>query len=214
MKRMPVKGMTLVEVLIAMGILGIIMAVMYETLIPSLRGLNRTSADTEVQQSAVVAGEKIREKLKLSTPYSITNTSKAISFLSQDRPISSSSVNPSADPTHFSDTQVIAQDIYWRKLEIIYFDKPSSTIRCKEIALSPTNQKVWKLTFSGVSYFKAQNLPESVIARNIYNADFYIPRYPCVMVDVVAYKTHQGLDFTRKRDESKARIVNEILPQN
>jgi len=206
--------MTLVEVLISMGILGIIMAVMYETLVPSLRGLNRTSVDTEVQQSAVVAGEKIREKLKISTPYSITNTSKAISFLSQDRPISTSTVDPSADSANFSNSGVIAKDIYWKKFEIIYFDKPSYSIRCKEIALSPTNQKVWKLTSAGVNHFKAENLPETVIARNIYNADFYIPRYPCVMVDVVAYKSHTGLDFTKKRNESKARIVSEILPQN
>ncbi|MHC9540004.1 MAG: type II secretion system protein [Vulcanimicrobiota bacterium] len=214
MKRTPVKGMTLVEVLISMGILGIIMAVMYETLVPSLRGLNRTSVETEVQQSAVIAGEKIREKLKISTPYSITNTSKAISFLSQDRPISTSTVDPSSDSANFSNSGVIAKDIYWKKFEIIYFDKPSYSIRCKEIALSPTNQKVWKLTSAGVNHFKAENLPETVIARNIYNADFYIPRYPCVMVDVVAYKSHTGLDFTKKRNESKARIVSEILPQN
>lgn len=206
--------MTLVEVLIAMGILGVLMAVMYETLVPSLRGLNRTSADTEVQQSAVVAGEKIREKLKLSTPYSITNTSKAIGFLSQDRPVGTSTVNPSMDSENFSDTTVTAKDIYWKKFEIVYFDKPSYTIRCKEIALPTKNQKVWKLTISGINHYKAENLPETVLARNIYNADFYIPRYPCVMVDVVAYKSHTGLDFTRKRDESKARIVSEVLPQN
>lgn len=206
--------MTLVEVLISMGILGIIMAVMYETLVPSLRGLNRTSVDTEVQQSAVIAGEKIREKLKISTPYSITNTSKAISFLSQDRPISSSILDPSADSANFTNTGVVAKDIYWKKMEIIYFDKPSYSIRCKEIAISPTNQKVWKLTSAGVNHYKAENLPETIIARNIYNADFYIPRYPCVMVDVVAYKSHTGLDFTKKRNESKARIVSEILPQN
>lgn len=214
MKSRSVRGMTLVEVLIAMAILGVLMAVMYETLVPSLRGLNRTSADTEVQQSAVVAGEKIREKLKLSTPYSITNTSKAIGFLSQDRPAGGSTVNPSMDSVNFSDTTVTAKDIYWKKFEIVYFDKPSCTIRCKEIALPAKNQKVWKLTISGINHYKSENLPETVLARNIYNADFYIPRYPCVMVDVVAYKSHTGLDFTKKRGESKARIVSEVLPQN
>ncbi|MDQ7822833.1 MAG: hypothetical protein RDV48_08580 [Candidatus Eremiobacteraeota bacterium] len=205
--------MSFVEVLIVMGILGVVLSVMYQALIPALRGLNRTSADTDTQQAVVIASEKIREELRLSTPYSITNTGNAISFLSPKTPLPSA-VTVDLYGANVVDGECEIPDVVWRKYLVVYFHQQSSTIRMKELPITPTSV-VRKLVPASLSTYAADGqYKESVMARNIYNVDFYVPRFPCVMVDVVAYKTHTGLDLSKARPESYSRVVHEILPQN
>ena len=218
MRKIRILGMTLLEILIAMGVLGFVLAVMYEALIPAIRGLKRNSADTETQQSAVVAMEKIREGVRLTTPYSITvykstlnPRQTAIGFLSARHPLVSGTI---VDSSLYSDTKVVSEGIYWEKFDIIYLDPDKSMLKLKEIPIGSTNEVI-RLKSEGMrQYIENGSLHEQTVAQNIYSIDFYSPRFPCILVDVMSNKFHMGLDMTGKRKESKSRVVQEIMPQN
>lgn len=66
------RGLTLVEVLIAAGLAGLLLTILVQLLVPGLRIWRHTQAMSEIEQNAMIAEARIELALLNTTPESIT----------------------------------------------------------------------------------------------------------------------------------------------
>lgn len=109
-----VRGLSLLEVLIAIGLIGVLLSVIAQVLLPGFQIWKKTRARAEVEQAALLAEARIKRAFLPSTPDSVTivnlPTLSAMSFLTHD---GSDSV-PSFDP--------VSGRTFWRAFTILKLD--------------------------------------------------------------------------------------------
>ena len=113
-------GLSLLEVLIAVGLIGVLLSVIAQVLLPGFQIWKQTRARAEVEQAALLAEARIRGAFLPSTPDSVTVVAQpslsAVSFLTHD---GSDSV-PSFDP--------VSGRTFWRAMTILKLDPTRKTL--------------------------------------------------------------------------------------
>ena len=165
------KGMTLPEILIVCGLLGLMTTCLYSILIPGLRAWKRSDIKSDLQRNGLIAMKRISLELRSSDIESVkifhnsyvdsvtkkTFTSDAISFIS---PVGRGD-EIEYDPETGS--------ILWQKYGIFYLDPPSHKLYLQEKYFNPP-------TDSPDDYQLSDYVPDTqndrIVAKNITSLSF------------------------------------------
>ena len=113
------RGLTLIEILIAVALSGILLTILVKILIPGLQIWRQTEAVSEIEQNAMIAIAKIETALLNTTADSITVVNRAdrqaVSCLDNEGTLT----QPGYDGT--------TADIFWRSM-IIFERNPSDNV--------------------------------------------------------------------------------------
>ncbi len=163
------KGMTLIEIIFVLFLMGIMMICLYQTFLPGIKAWQRSDVKAQVQQSALLAVQRITKELRASDIESVVmiqsparssasiTTADAISFLSPFGP----------DGTHWYDVQ--KGTILWQKHAIIYLDSQSHILYLQEQPITPPTDSP---PCYQVETFTPAPGKDRVIARNILSVSF------------------------------------------
>jgi len=124
------RGLTLPELLVAMGLTGLVLSLVYPVLYGTMRAINRADADTQSQQKAVLLVEKFFADFASTSrsSLSVIESLPAASFLSQ-KPVTVPSLpNLQANSDYFP-SGADSYPIVWRKFVAMTFDAPSSQLQ-------------------------------------------------------------------------------------
>lgn len=190
------RGTTLIEVLIATGILLLLLGMLYNTLIPAIKICYKTEAESTTQQQAILGQSKIFREIIYSNSASLTilKTNEgagydAISFISLEAPRTSA---PFVSNSILEDTGFDADPIIWRKFVIFFKNKDSNLIMRKEIPCINTT-KVMKIRGNFlVSQIEDDKYKSQVVARGAESLKFSTVDYPSVDVDIKTQARYSG----------------------
>lgn len=203
------RGITLVEVLVSTAIFGLLLSMVYLGLGRSMKTFHRVSADTETQQSGMIACEKVFRELNISDSGSvtiITSPYKAMSFMSS-RDAEAIGLAPVPDSS-LDDAGIDTSPVQWKKFLIFYLDNTDRTIKRKEVPLQSSGGNVKRIK-SGLlgGYITDSGYSAKVVAKNIKDLNFSTPRYPGITIDITSTALYVG-------KEAETRLVFQIMPRN
>jgi len=223
------KGVSLIEALISMVILGFLLVVVYKAFVPSMAHFRKANDQTMTEQNALSAYQKLFTELTLSDPASITITSaptKSISFLSF-ADLSFTTNGPAATPGDllgYEDevnkvgAEVYTDSIKWKKFVILYpgycmaGNRRIYAILKKEVPYlsSPYDTEVHRLSSTAVqSIINDNSYPAYVLCRDIREVNFTMPNYPSVTIELISI--HRYFD---KDKEASSRYIFTVTPRN
>lgn len=223
------RGVSLVEALISMVILGFLLIMVYKAFVPSMAHFRKANDQTQTEQKALSAYQKLFTELTLSDPASITITSsptKTISFLSfadliftnNGPDITSADLLGYEDEVNKVGAEIFTDSINWKKIVIIYpgsfmaGNKRIYALLKKEVPYlsSPNDTEVHRLTSSAVQDIINDNsYPTYVLCRGIQEANFTMPNYPSVTIEVIS--AHKSF---YKDKEASSRYIFIVTPRN
>ncbi len=218
------RGVTLIEALIAMAIVGLLLVIVYKAFVPSMEKFKKADAQTEAQQNALVAYQKVFSELSLTCPESITITTspiKSISFLSFRDP----SIHPVGPPISDSDIAThgeINPSIEWKKFVIIYPGEATApagnkvkVLYKKEIPYTKGNAIYFIKSDRVPFYINDSRYAEKVIAQHIQDVNYAMPKYPGVLIEIISTKRTGVAQRTHgKARYESMRFVFTIYPRN
>lgn len=197
------------EVLISTAIFGLLLSMVYLGLGRSMKTWHRVSADTETQQSGMIACEKVFRELNISDPASVTIITapcKAMSFMSS-RDTEAAGLAPVPDAS-LDDAGIDASPVQWKKFLIFYLDTADSNIKRKEVPLQSPDGNVKRMKSSSLAgYITDSSYPAKIVSRNIKDLNFSTPRYPGISIDITSTASFVG-------KEAETRFVFQIMPRN
>ena len=200
---------------------------------------------SQTQQSALVAYQKLFALVSETNPRSITITdapsslyTKSLSFLSH-QPITTGA-SGDIPMTDMMDQHTTSDGIIWQKFIIIYPGTYTTTINgsqrqikvlyYKEIPFNPSvsstfaKSMVYRILPDRVqSYINNTSYPARVLAVDIDDVDFSLPRYPAVLIDMQSsrytgiQRVRKATDLSRPQDYTYVegeRYMFSIFPRN
>lgn len=131
------RGLTLPELLVAMGLTGLVLSLVYPVLYGTMRAIHRADADTQSQQKAVLLVEKFFADFASTSRSSLTviESLPAASFLSQSPMTVASLPNLQANTDYFP-SGANSHPIVWTKFVAMAFDAPRSQLQRMEFPYS------------------------------------------------------------------------------
>jgi len=201
-------GISLIEVLISMVLLGLILSVVYAAMVPSMKTWRKVNDDAETQQSAMIASDKVFRDLFLTNTYTITIISSpvsAISCLSENSPQYPATTSVTAGDQ--IDLNRETPPIKWKKYVIFYHDPAGQLLKRKEVPY-PASSSLKRLTETALlKYISSSEYPVTVVARNIKAMYFKYAWFPNISVDITALLPTVG-------KARETRFYFEINPKN
>jgi type II secretory pathway pseudopilin PulG len=224
MQRKP-KGITLIEALISMAILGLLLIVVYKAFIPAMDHYRKANEQTKTEQSALVAYQRLFADVTLTNPSTITITdspTKSLSFLSFSDKVSSTNNYAISnadllgydDETNKTGTQKYTSEITWKKFVIIY---PGSTmagslripVLLKKEVPYTLDHEIHRLSPAAVQrIINDGSCPTYILSRDIATVNFTMPKYPSVTIEVLAFEE------TKYKKSESSRYVFVVNPRN
>ncbi|MCE1246735.1 MAG: type II secretion system GspH family protein [Firmicutes bacterium] len=219
------KGVTLIEALISMAILGLLLVVVYKAFVPSMDHFRKVNDQTKTEQSALVAYQRLFADLTLSNPSTVTITdspTKSLSFLSFSEPVYTGNTYTVTnadllgydDETNKTGTQKYTNEITWKKFVIIY---PGTTmagslrvpVLLKKEVVYNLDHEVHRLTSTAVQrIINDSACPAYVLSRDVATINFTMPSYPAVTIEVIAFEE------TRYKKSESSRYIFVVKPRN
>ncbi len=215
--RKNIRGMTLVEVMISTVILGYLLYMIYASFTPAIRQMRIADAQTQTQQSAIVAYQKLFNLISETNPRSITITdapsslyTKSISFLSHQA-LSITGTSPIPEG-HLRNQHTISDGVQWQKFVIIYPGKYTTSDReipvlfMKEIPYPSVSHpfgqaQVYRIHEDHVqSYINTSSYPAMVLTVDIDDVEFSFPRYPAVLIELQCSR-RTGIQRVRRAED-------------
>lgn len=129
------RGITLPEILVAMGLLGLLTGLIYPVMYGTVRAMQRNEADVRSQQKAVLLVQKFFADFAYTNRGSMMTleTPPAASFLSRE-PMSEDNGLPALTANDdYIPSQTQCAPVIWRKFVTVYHDSASHELRRLEL---------------------------------------------------------------------------------
>lgn len=230
-RRIRRKGFTLIETLISTVILGILLFLVYQSFVPSIRKVKIADAKSQAQQNALVAYQKIFDEISVSNPKSLTigevtiagKKRDCIAFLSYKPFVDSGAATQSPPPDIDMHNQyTTVPSITWTKFVIIYTGQVTApagnkvnVLLKKEIPYNKGAQ-VWRLKKEKVDEYVLSGMyAPYVMATNVVDASFYVPRYPSVTIDISSTRDPEVSQLKKDAINLESeRFIFSVFPRN
>jgi len=130
------RGITLPELLVAMGLLGLLTGLVYPVMYATVRHMQRSDADVRSQQKAVLLVQKFFADFAYTNRGSMMTleTPPAASFLSREDLRENSGLPPLVADQDYVSSRTQCDPVVWRKFVMIYLDSASHEVRRLDLA--------------------------------------------------------------------------------
>ncbi|MHB2015510.1 MAG: PulJ/GspJ family protein [Candidatus Xenobia bacterium] len=150
------RGMSLLEVVVAAALFGVVATVMVQMVVPVLRSVTRGNSKSEAQQAAMLVVERIPRELYPAHPDSVAVGSDGTSVLF---------LSAIQEDTDTMDLDTFGDPVY-HKREVVYFDPAQGVVDEQDIPLVPPDSNPEPLVATTFTPHDAQ-FRERVVARNV-----------------------------------------------
>lgn len=130
------RGITLPEILVAMGLLGLLTGLVYPVMYATVRAMQRSDADVRSQQKAVLLIQKFFADFAYTNRGSMMTleTPPAASFLSRESLRESSGLPPLVPDEDYVTSRTQCDPVVWRKFVLLYLDTQSHQLQRLDLA--------------------------------------------------------------------------------
>src|ERR1017187_10415126 len=136
------RGMTVFEMLVVCGLLGLLMLFLSPVLVPAGRIIQRADTDTHAQQIAVVALEKLFQDLGYSDARGFTLQQTPLLILSYPSmlPPNWNGLTPLDPLNDLNMIAIFTPPVTWLKFSMIYYDSTAQILYRKDMPYLGGNQ--------------------------------------------------------------------------
>lgn len=130
------RGITLPEILVAMGLLGLLTGLVYPVMYATVRAMQRSDADVRSQQKAVLLIQKFFADFAYTNRGSMMTLESppAASFLSREDLRENTGLPPLVADDDYVSSRTQCDPVVWRKFVLLYLDKPSHQLQRLDLA--------------------------------------------------------------------------------
>jgi len=205
------KGHTLIELIITIGLFGLLLSALFNIFIPGLRIFKVGSVRSEIQNTVDFSLRRLNLELSSSANACVTINSADIYDVS-GLPHSIAFLSAYKDGTIQLDYNTCTMPV-WQKHVIYYYDKASRELRRKEIFLSDvspfakplSHQQLYDVCVDDVTY------KYTVIAKNISSLSIYRTGSSLIKIEVGVEK--KDLGFVGSESHKTKQFI-EVYPHN
>ncbi|MBM3460519.1 MAG: hypothetical protein FJX76_00265 [Armatimonadetes bacterium] len=197
------RGFTLVEILVAGGLLLLLLGVVWYLLVPAWRAYMKGDRKSDVQRNSMVVGARIAQEFR--NAYGSSVAVKKIPVTTPDGEVRQDAVIFLSDLDLRGDLQLTPDgDPIWQKRVVFYHDGETNQIRSKEIPLDPPSVDPDPLI---VETFD-RSPKDRIIARHVKELKFSWDLAPSLQIIVQAER--EG--YTSRFETSVTPLLDAFVP--
>ncbi|MBI3927783.1 MAG: prepilin-type N-terminal cleavage/methylation domain-containing protein [Armatimonadetes bacterium] len=195
-------GFTLIELVVGAALLSLLLTMLYQTLVPTLKEVKRSEVDIDTQQAVALALNRLHAEASYSSPLSATiiQNPPCASYLSIDP-----AGEPGRPPLPTDQYQLLGlytAPLRWQKFVLWYYDADARTLNRKEIPYRSADAL-------SLAHIEPDHLPGLIdstdyssraVARGIERVVFGMLRPPLLSIDVTS-------QLKGVHDQKETRIV-------
>ncbi|MCD6309146.1 MAG: prepilin-type N-terminal cleavage/methylation domain-containing protein [Candidatus Eremiobacteraeota bacterium] len=202
------RGFTLVEMLIACVLLGIMLYIVYQFFIPAIHAWFKVDAESRSQQNAIISVDRFFREISITAPASIAiygDPYPGVSFLSFEEPEDPTA--PLLAESDLLDTEQRSDPIIWKKCIIIYLDTDKNELLRKEVPYPQSSRIKRLISPSYGSIVMNPSYESKRLSTNVMNLAFSQSNYPLLNISITT--SNRGL-----RGERTTTTNFVIFPRN